>query len=110
MTLEEIQVEKNLLPRLQFMGYVFFFFCILSILFGFIIGEEAFAQIFTEHSASALSLERSIPPAFFLDDTPDEIELVATDIFNFYIIGAIFAAIGVCCILFARKKKKIYKS
>lgn len=87
-----IQVERQLLPRLKFMGYVMYVLCLSSIVFEVFFPQET-SQIENTIELEAMSL---------LDE-----ELNPKEVLNFYLVGAVFASVGCACMFIARKKRKI---
>ncbi len=82
------KVERQLLPRLKFMGYVMYTLCLSSLVFAiFFPEEEKIAEL------GGLNLI--------------EEEFNPKEVLNFYLIAAVFAAVGCTCMLIVRKKRKI---
>jgi hypothetical protein len=92
-----LEVERKLIPRLKFMGYVMYFFCLLSFVFALTIKEEE------ELLISELETNSEIP-AILTDES--ELELAATEVLNFYFVSLVFALVGTACFLIAWKKGK----
>lgn len=96
----KLEIEKKLLPRLKFMGYVMFACCTASIAYAIFAPREPEmgfdAQDFPTVHAAGLQL----------GGDEDPLELSPTEILNFYIVGLIFASVGASCFLTAWKKKK----
>lgn len=101
-----LEIERKLLPRLKFMGYVMFTLCLASFIYAMI------AKEITNLSGiqSKLGSDKLNPPEavsgfeILLDD--GELELIPTEVLNFYFVAFIFAAIGTTCFFIASKKKK----
>ena len=89
--LEQAKIERQLLPRLKFMGYVLYVLCICSIAF------EAFFP------AETLVIEKTIEleAMTLLEEEP-----TAKEVLNFYAVASVFALVGFTCMLIVRKKRK----
>ena len=97
-----LDVEKKLLPRLKFMGYVMYAFCLAAFLFALIIETEIFgARGLAEQSPIEAISELELMPENTL------LEFDPTEVLNFYFVALIFAMIGSACFFIAWKKKKI---
>ncbi len=104
---EEVQIEKQLLPRLRFMGLLLFFFsgCALcySIFFAAEIDQElALALANDEFTtpqemqyASGLSITENTPFSLFQAER-----------FNAYMVTISFAVVGAACLFTAWSKQK----
>jgi hypothetical protein len=96
-----LEVERKLLPRLKFMGYVMFIWCVASLIF---------AIAMPPGEGESMILEESIIEADavgFAQDVDKELPVFAsTEVLNFYVVSAIFALVGGACFLVAWKKKK----
>ncbi len=90
--LEKAKVERQLLPRLKFMGYVLYVLCLCSIAF------EAFFPEETLRIENTVELEAMT----LLDEEP-----TAKEVLNFYAVASVFALVGFSCMLIARKKRKV---
>jgi ABC-type glycerol-3-phosphate transport system permease component len=101
-----LDMERKLLPRLKFMGYVMLVFCLAAFIFAFsfkeeteIIGpppQEGFTDPDQTEAVSKIEL--------ISED--GQLELNPTEVLNFYLVSFIFAVIGTTCFLIAWKKKK----
>ncbi len=96
-----LEVERKLVPRLKFMGYVLCFFCLASLVFALTIKEET---LILPESTEASSDEIIAATPLLTDD---ELELTATEVLNFYAISAVFAIVGASCFFISWKKRKI---
>jgi hypothetical protein len=98
------EVERKLIPRLKFMGYVMFSLFLVSFVFALTVKEEMIItpEATREESSNGEELEAASP--FLTDDS--ELELAATEVLNFYAVSFVFAAIGSACFLIAWKKRK----
>jgi hypothetical protein len=95
-------VEKELLPRLKFMGYLMTAFCIAAFLFALLAEREPAPP-------PAAILERYPPlktsgPTLMADE--ELLELRPTEVLNFYVVSLTFFLVGASCFLIAWKKKK----
>ena len=95
-----LEVERKLLPRLKFMGYVMFVLSLIS--FGFALTVKEEALILPQETPKNQELETVA--TLLIDDT--ELELAAIEVLNFYAVSFVFAAIGGSCFLIAWKKRK----
>jgi hypothetical protein len=93
----QLDIERKLLPRLKFMGYVMYILSLVSLIFAIIAAQEPDADYaLTQKSTAGLNLEND----------QDLAELNPIEVLNFYVISVIFASVGVACFLTAWKKKK----
>jgi hypothetical protein len=99
------EVEKKLLPRLKFMGYVMYALCLVSFSYAIAAKEETETVppsqggvIDPESTEAVVSLE--------MLSEEGELELSPTEVLNFYFVALIFAAVGTSCFLIAWKKRK----
>lgn len=97
-----LDVERKLLPRLKFMGYVMCFFALASL---------AFAIAAPEESIISAEMERDVPSletaGLNLENEEGVLELSPTDVLNFYAISLVFAAVAASCFLSAKQKRKL---
>jgi hypothetical protein len=96
----KLEIEKKLLPRLQFMGYVMFTCCAASIAYAIFAPREPEIDFKEQNymTVHAAGLQ--------LAGDEDPLELSPTEVLNFYVVGLIFASVGASCLLAAWKKKK----
>ncbi len=97
------RAEIKLLPRLKFMGYVMSIIAIATLTFAIVVQEE------TEISAELLEQERDIKKntaGIFLESDEGVLDVAATEVLNFYMISAVFAAIAGTCFAIVWKKRK----
>jgi hypothetical protein len=101
---EHLEVERKLLPRLKFMGYVMYVWCIASLIFAIAIPQEEGNPMVQE--ASIIEADA----AGFAEDVDKELPIFSsTEVLNFYVVSLIFALVGVSCFLIAwRKQKKLF--
>ena len=95
--------EFKLLPRLKFLGYVMSIIAVATLTFAIVVPEES------EITAELLQHEHDIKKnnaGLLLDNDEDILEFDASDVLNFYMISAVFAAIGATCFVIAWKKRK----
>ena len=100
----QLLIEKQLIPRLSFLGWVLLFFGVCSLIYGFYthplssidnLGAE------TQKQTEWLSLEiEQIESDMAKMVTPEEV-------FNFYIVSIIFAGLGLFCLFTSWKKRHI---
>jgi len=96
----QLEIERKLLPRLKFMGYVMFTLCLASFVFALTVKEDT-AVI----GPPPFDQTEAVSPLELLPEE-GEIELSATEVLNFYFVAFVFALIGASCFLIAWKKKK----
>ena len=102
----QLDVEKKLLPRLKFMGYVMWTCCLAAFIFALTIKEET--EIIGPPSQEGV-IEPDQTEAVSrieLISEDGELELNPTEVLNFYLVAFIFAVMGTTCFLIAWKKKK----
>ncbi|MBS0603599.1 MAG: hypothetical protein JSS60_01025 [Verrucomicrobia bacterium] len=98
----QLDVERKLLPRLKFMGYVMYILSIATLTFAITapkepgIGPELEKEDFANLSTSGVAL---------MNDE-DQLELNPMEVLNFYVVAVVFAAVGASCFLIGWKKKK----
>lgn len=97
----QLTVEKQLLPRLKFMAYLMFALALFSSGFAYFI--EAEESVATELADSGFPDNLEAISPLLLSEEP---EYKASEVLNFYVVGAIFAAIGVSLLLIAKYKRK----
>ena len=99
---DDTEIEKKLLPRLTFMAYVMYTLCIASVTFAIFAPsfEEAESEV-KETGFPSVALDAL---AGFLIE--DEEELKPTEVLNFYVVGAIFATVGIACMWIEKRKRK----
>lgn len=104
---EEIQIEKQLLPRLRFMGLLLFFFsgCALcySIFFAAEIDQELALELANDEFTSPQEMQYASGLSI-IDNTP--FTLFQVERFNAYIVTISFAVVGAACLLTAWNKQK----
>jgi hypothetical protein len=104
-----LDVEKRLLPRLKFMGYLMFAFCFAAFAFALSIKEEEIIAPSTQEGLIEPDEMEAVARFELLQDD-GELELSPTEVLNFYLVAGIFAVIGTTCFLIAwRKKKKLFQ-
>jgi hypothetical protein len=99
-----LEVERKLLPRLKFMGYVMYSLCLASFLFALLIKEDT--TVIGPPSQEGFTPPDQTEAMIDLLLEEGELELSPTEVLNFYFVAVIFAAIGASCFLIAWKKKK----
>lgn len=92
-------VEKKLIPRLKFMGYIMYGLSLVSVLFAMINLEEK------EQSGQTVSPEAVTGFQLLMEE--EEREPSPKEVLNFYFVGGTFALVGVFCFLIARRKNKV---
>ncbi len=95
-----LEVERTLLPRLKFMGYVLYVWSAASLAFAFMVPEE------NPSSAYANFTIPNFIGMTFEEDEEDLPEYKATEVLNFFLVSAIFAAVGTTCFWIEKKKRK----
>ena len=92
-----LETERKLLPRLKFMGYVLYGWCVWAV---------GFAVIDVGEAASYENLSVSHKSELFGEEEEELPEFRPKDVLNFYVVGAIFAVVGTACFVIERKKRK----
>jgi len=105
------EIERLLLPRLKFMGGIFFCLSVVSLLFAFFIHDEKFPKhipfTLNEQESSILAdIEKLAGTPLFKEMQP--LEIPPQEVFNFYVVSAIFASIGGTLTYVATQKQKKY--
>jgi hypothetical protein len=101
-----LEVERKLLPRLKFMGYVMLTLCSAAFLFALIAKEEIEAPNFSLQEGFVAPEQIEAVARMELLPEDDEPELNPTEVLNFYFVSFIFGLIGTACFFIAWKKKK----
>lgn len=101
-----LEVEKKLLPRLKFMGYVMLTLCLAAFTFALIIKDET--EVMGPPSQEGFTQPGQMEAVARIEllSEDDELELNPTEVLNFYLVAVIFGAIGASCFLIVWKKKK----
>jgi hypothetical protein len=100
-----LDVERKLLPRLKFMGYLMYGLALVAFLFAIIVHEET--EITPPPPEGFTEPERiEAVSGHYLVSEEDELELTPTEVLNFYVVSVIFVVVGISCFLIAWKKKK----
>ena len=94
----QLEVERKLLPRLSFMGYVMLVCGLGSLTFAITVPQEiTIGPELLQQEILALTDE-------------DPLELSPTEVLNFYAISSMFALAGASCFLISWRKKKTLMS
>lgn len=101
--LPKIEVERKLLPRLKLMGYLLLMISTTTLCFAIFAPKEELIHA-RASTSSFQNPELASGISLITDDTP--FELNPTEVFNFYIVSAIFAAVGASLLFLTWKKKK----
>jgi hypothetical protein len=100
-----LSVERKLVPRLKFMGYVMYVLCLAALAFAITIKEEI--EVVPPPQEGFIEPEEmEVVSGLNLISEDGELELSPTEVLNFYFISVIFALIGTACFLIVWKKKK----
>ncbi len=99
-----LEIEKKLLPRLKFMGFVMYGLCVVAFTYAAMAQEEIQSVPPKEGLVDPEAIEAVASLETMLEE--GELELSPTEVLNFYLVAAIFAAVGTSCFLIAWKKKK----
>lgn len=106
---EEVEPEKQLLPRLRFMGLLLLFFsvCTLcySIFFTETVSQELSEQITTDDQTNLQEMEFTSGVSMMNAYPYDFIQV---ERFNAYIVTISFALVGAACVITAWHKQKKY--
>lgn len=101
-----LEVEKKLLPRLKFMGFVMYALCLAAFTYALTAKEEIESVPPKEGLIDPETTEAAA--AFLLEE--GELDLSPTEVLNFYLVALIFATVGTTCfIIFWKKRKKLFQ-
>lgn len=95
-----LEIERKLLPRLKFMGYVMYVWSGASLAFAFMIPEEKQSSAYENYTIP------NFTGMTFEEDEEDLPEYKATEVLNFFLVAGIFAAVGTTCFWIEKKKRK----
>ena len=106
-------IERKLVLRMKAMAYLFFALSLVSLAFAFFAHAEEQDQtpalsLYREENSFLLDIEAITGAALFSD--MEALELSPQEIFNFYIVSCIFAAIGISLFHFSSQKSKLPNS
>ncbi len=104
---EEIQIEKQLLPRLRFMGLLLFFFSGCALCYSIFFAAEIDQGLALELANDEFTTPQEMQYGSGLsitDNTP--FNLFQVERFNAYIVTISFAVVGAACLLTAWNKQK----
>ena len=97
-----LEVEKKLLPRLKFMGYLMYVLCVIALVYAMTVREDTPSP--QEGLIDPQETEAASPLEMLLEE--GELDFSPTEVLNFYLVGLIFASVGSTCFLIAWKKRK----
>ena len=102
-------IEKKLIPRLRVMGFILFAFSLCSLSYAYFsmsydspFDDDGFLSVTEETAFSGFSFED--------DPASPPFELTPGERLNFYIVAAIFAAVGIGCLAISKKKQREHLS
>src|ERR1700722_1810215 len=100
---DRLTIEKSLLPRLRFMGFILLFLCLFTLTYA-LVSEPYLPQV--EEMATALHPEQeaSLLPTG-VESEPDFM-LTQGQRLNLFFVASVFGAIGLSCLLYFWKKKQ----
>jgi hypothetical protein len=101
-----LEVERKLLPRLKFMGYVMYALCLITFAFAIIIKEETEIGEPPPQEGSIEPEQMEAASGLELISEEGQLDLSPTEVLNFYVVAFIFAIVGTTCFLIVWKKKK----
>ncbi|MBS0621004.1 MAG: hypothetical protein JSS61_06060 [Verrucomicrobia bacterium] len=87
---QKVETERSLIPRLKFMGTVFFFFSIASLLYA-VLGKQE------EQTFALAGID-------LVEETTDDPH--PHEVLNFYLVSTLFSSLGGTCFWIARSKQK----
>lgn len=99
-----LEMERKLIPRLKFMGYVMLTLFLAAFTFALTVKEDPLITQESIQEGASNSEELEAVSPLLTDDA--ELELSATEVLNFYAVSLVFAAVGAACFLIAWKKRK----
>lgn len=98
--------EYKLLPRLKFMGYIFFCLSFASLVFAFFVhGQKVqIPPVIIDENSILSDIERLSGTVLFTDMAP--LEIAPEDVLNFYAVSCIFGSIGTSLFYLSFKKSQ----
>ena len=96
------EIEKGLLPRLKFLGYLLCIFGLFSLCYAFF---SSSAPMDRDSAFDALRAKESFSGVAFEQETLPFV-LTKGERSRLYGIAAIFAVVGTMCVITARRKQK----
>jgi hypothetical protein len=96
----QLDVERKLLPRLKFIGYITYMWCAAA--FALAILAPKNTAIDTDYSNQNFAVS-----GLDLEDAEELEEFNAFEVLNFYAVSAIFAVVGTACFMIAWRKQKV---
>ncbi len=99
-SLDKLENEKKLLPRLRYMGFLLLFFSIFTLAYALI--AEPYLDVPPDESAVIKEESMGLPDT---DTNPDFI-LTKGQRLNLFLVAGIFGTIGLSCFFFFWKKKE----
>lgn len=104
---EEIQVEKQLLPRLKFMGLLLIFFSGCALCYSIFFSTEIDEQLALELANDGFTTPQEMQYASGLSITDNApFDLFQVERFNAYIVTISFAVVGAICLFTSWSKQK----
>ena len=104
---EEIQVEKQLLPRLKFMGLLLIFFSGCALCYSIFFSTEIDEQLALELANDEFTTPQEMQYASGLSITDNApFDLFQVERFNAYIVTISFAVVGAICLFTSWSKQK----
>jgi hypothetical protein len=104
-------IECKLVPRLKFMGYIFTFLCLASLIFAFFVHSENKSippPLIIDENSILADIEALSGTILFTDMQP--LEIAPQDVLNFYAVSLIFGSIGTSLFFHYSKKNKIIQN
>ena len=98
--------EYKLLPRLKFMGYIFFCLSLASLVFAFFVHGQKIQPlpVIIDENSILTDIERLSGAVLFTDMAP--LEIAPEDVLNFYAVSFIFGSIGASLFYLSFKKRQ----
>ena len=104
---EEIQIEKQLLPRLKFMGLLLIFFSGCALCYSIFFSTEIDEQLALELANDGFTTPQEMQYASGLSITDNApFDLFQVERFNAYIVTISFAVVGAICLFTSWSKQK----
>lgn len=102
-----IHPDIHLLPRLKFMGYILYSFaCItLSVAIFAPKSDSIYTELAQDNVVTPQEMEQGSGLSLLTENEP-LLELDPREVFNFFYVSALFAAVGTSCFWLLYKKKK----
>jgi hypothetical protein len=101
----QLQIEKQLAPRLGILGAILMLFSITSLIYGLNVHPKQ-----TQDSFVVSTIQSQGPDLDFAKvGYDDPSTLIPEDILNFYFVSLVFGTLGILCLFTSRKKRNLFQ-